>query len=79
MILTNLEERAGLNILTLILNVLTVFALLGVLCVAAVFINIFFVPSTVLNPFPPPTLVPTDCTADGYADRAAKTAGHQYT
>jgi hypothetical protein len=53
------EERAGLNILTLILNVLTVFALLGVLCVAAVFINIFFVPSTVLNPFPPPTLVPT--------------------
>jgi hypothetical protein len=53
------DERAGLNILTLILNVFTVFALLGVLCAAAIFINIFFVPQTVLNPFPPPTLVPT--------------------
>jgi hypothetical protein len=53
------DERQGLNIFTLILNVLTVFALLGVLCVAAIFINIFFVPQTPLNPFKPPTLEPT--------------------
>ncbi len=54
-----IDERPGLNIITLILNVLTVLVLLGVLCVATVFVNIFFVPQTVLNPFPPPTLEPT--------------------
>lgn len=40
----------------LVWNVLTAVALLGVVCVAGVFLSIYFNPQSALNPFPPPTL-----------------------
>lgn len=53
------DERPGLNILTLILNVLTMLVLLAVLCWGIIFLNVFLNPLSGLNPFPPPTLPPT--------------------
>ncbi len=40
-----LEERPGVNILSLLLNVFTVVILLGVLCVGAIFLTIFLTPN----------------------------------
>jgi hypothetical protein len=44
---------------SLIWNVLTGLVLLSVVCVSVGFLVIFFNPQASLNPFPPPTLVPT--------------------
>jgi hypothetical protein len=53
------DERPRLNIVTLILNVLTVLVLLAALCWGIIFLNLFLNPQSGLNPFPPPTLPPT--------------------
>jgi len=44
------------NIATLLLNILTVMAILGVLCNIVLFLMLFNSPNSTLNPFPPPTL-----------------------
>jgi hypothetical protein len=52
------KERAtpGRRIANLIFNVLTIFTLLGVVCVVGVFLVIFTNPQTAINPFKPPVL-----------------------
>jgi hypothetical protein len=42
----------------LLWNILTVLVLIGVVCIAGVFLSIFIDPRSSLNPFPPPTLPP---------------------
>lgn len=54
-----MEEPPQINIFGLILNILTVFVLLGALCSGTLFLVVFANPQTGLNPFPPPTLPPT--------------------
>lgn len=49
----------GINIRRLILNLLTVFALLGSIGLGAAYLMIFFDPQSGFNPYPPPTLPPT--------------------
>jgi hypothetical protein len=44
-------------------NVLTIFVLVALLCVVAVFVLIFNNPNSSLNPFPPPTFNPANATA----------------
>jgi hypothetical protein len=47
------EERPARKAFTVIFNVLTVFALLAIVCVVSVFLMIFINPNSALNPFPP--------------------------
>jgi hypothetical protein len=51
---TKPRSRSGM-----IWNILTIATLLGVVCIAAVFLLFFINPYTSLNPYPPPTLLPT--------------------
>ncbi len=53
------KARPPRNTSGLVWNILTVATLLGVLCVGIVFLNLYFNPYASINPFPPPTDVPT--------------------
>jgi hypothetical protein len=50
------DSRSDRNIVTVLINVLTVLVLLGTLCNGGIMASIFLNPRSGFNPFPPPTL-----------------------
>ncbi len=68
----DIDEAPRINIFGLILNILTVFVLLGALCIGTLFLVVFANPRTSLNPFPPPTLPPTVAPATATAPAAQR-------
>src|SRR3989304_9948692 len=50
------DIRPGRRAATIILNFLTILVLLATVCVAGLFLTIYFNPASGFNPFPPPTL-----------------------
>ncbi|NMC13801.1 MAG: hypothetical protein GYA34_13085 [Chloroflexi bacterium] len=52
------DQRPARNIVSMILNILTVLVLIGTLCNGGIMASIFLNPRSGFNPFPPPTLPP---------------------
>lgn len=52
------DQRPARNIISIILNILTVLVLIGTLCNGGIMASIFLNPRSGFNPFPPPTLPP---------------------
>ncbi len=50
------DQRPARNILSIIVNILTVLVLIGTLCNGGILVSIFLNPYNSYNPFPPPTL-----------------------
>ncbi|MBN1537294.1 MAG: hypothetical protein JW908_11225 [Anaerolineales bacterium] len=50
------DQRPARNIINVLVNILTVFVLIGTLCNGGIMASIFLNPYSGFNPFPPPTL-----------------------